>query len=85
MPGRRLGRAALYALGASTLTLASACSAQAMYGGPVALPEDAAVDSADSGGYAPHYGLPPLRDAAPDVTVVAAYGAPALPLDGGTD
>jgi hypothetical protein len=57
-----------------------------MYGGPVIrLPEDAAVDSADSGGYAPHYGLPPTWDAAPDVTVVAAYGAPALPPDGGTD
>ncbi len=80
-PKARLGRAALHAVGAGTMTLAAACSssdtfdtrdpgvltADAAYGGP---PVDAATDAGDA-------------NEEPIPTVDAAYGGP--PIDANVD
>jgi hypothetical protein len=79
----RLTRAALYALGAGTIGLASACSSSSE-------PADAGVDGPVA---TPAYGAPGMPfdaasplDAGTDAPVVApAYGAPGMPLDAGTD
>jgi hypothetical protein len=83
VPAGRRSRAALYALGTSTLALAAACSAADVpapaYGAPT--PSDASSDAQAQ----PLYGGPRVPvDAAPDVPLVdAAYGGP--PVDAGSD
>ena len=79
--GKRLSRAALFALGASAAAIA-ACSSQAIYGAPTSQ-----VDGGDAGydGDMPRplYGGAPV-DASDDVILVdAAYGGP--PQDAATD
>jgi hypothetical protein len=78
----RLRRAALQALGAGTLAMTAACSAEAptpVYGGP---PVDASADQA-----APHYGGPPPQDAMADDAqqAVALYGGPPPEQDAAPD
>lgn len=62
-----LGRAALYALGATSLAVAAACSSnvQPAYGGPPYPYIDAAPD-ADAGSPAPVYGAPPMDSGSGD-------------------
>lgn len=95
-PTGRLTRAALYTFGATSLTLAAACSSSSTQNGSTDGSAD--VTSSDSMGQpeaVPHYGCPPGDcnpvDAAPDTPgefdVVAAYGAPgdAFPVDSPED
>ena len=86
-PSTRLGRAALYALGAGSMSVAAACSNTVdvpLYGGPPvdSGPEDAGADRVAT----PAYGAP--ADAAPfdtgaDQQPMPHYGGP--PIDSGTD
>ena len=65
-PTGRLGRAALSALGAGTIVLASSCSSQALYGAP---PVDASTEVSPIADAA--YGGPPT-----DSNIRPLYGAP---------
>lgn len=94
-PTKRLGRAALYAFGATSITVAAACSSASStpaYGAPV--PGDETSDAADEaqleatavyGAPAPDGGLPEASDddatGEPDVTVAPLYGA--TPVEAG--
>jgi hypothetical protein len=78
--GPRLGRAALFALGAGATALAACSSSQSIYGAPPA--DDAGDQDAEQGRAL--YGGPPV-DAASDAPVLvdAAYGGP--PQDAADD
>ncbi len=81
-PGRRLRRAALCVASAGTLTLTSACSTGAVYGGP---PVTDAGSDADAAQMMALYGGPPPQDAGTDLQPAALYGAPPLPPDSSAD
>jgi hypothetical protein len=85
-PRGRLTRAALFALGTGTLSVAAACSSssQPAYGGPVVLVDGAAPVEEDAGS-TPDAG-PGDAGAAFDATgVQPVYGAPAMELDATDD
>ncbi len=92
---KRLGRAARYALGMGTLSLATACGNATITTNDSGA-NDAPDDVAQEGTIHPHYGLPAdsgppvdaaadgdASDAAQDITFLPPYGHP--PLDGGAD
>jgi hypothetical protein len=82
-PAVRLSRAALYALGAGTLSLASACGGTSTTGSPsndAGTAVDAGVDAAFDAGAAALYGAPPPQDSG---STVAPYGLPPMPEDSG--
>ena len=82
-PGARLGRAALFAFGTGTLTLASACSSSTpLYGVPPGT-APIALDAGDDGETtAADAAVVPDASAEPDAPVVAPmYGAPAHPVE----
>jgi hypothetical protein len=78
-PGVRLGRAALFAFGTGTLTLASACSSSAtpLYGASFMF------DAGDDGeSTTPDGAVVPDASAEPDAPVATpAYGAPGEPVE----
>jgi hypothetical protein len=100
LPTKRLSRAALYAFGATSMTVATACSSGGgpvttpAYGGPGMELDGDVFDAADAAmpeaSATPLYGASPVDAATHDGSqneggvAMPAYGAPVLPVESGT-